>query len=131
MKHFILIFSLTSLFSAGASCEVSPNFAPIAAALSSGNADALSKFFDSEVEITIFEKADSFRKDGAVTVIRDFFSKNKPKAFSQLHQGASKGKDTQYSIGELATATGNYRIYLYMKVVNDMYIIQEIRIGKN
>jgi hypothetical protein len=131
MKHFILFLTLVTTQFSAFSAGVGPNFAPIAAALNSGNADALGKYFDSEVELTIFEKADSYRKDQAVGVMRDFFSKNKPKSFNQLHQGASKGKDSQYSIGEIATATGNYRIYLYMKVVNDSYIIQEIRIGKN
>lgn len=131
MKLFILIFSFTALLIPAANCEVSPNFAPIAAALSSGNADALGKYFDAEVEITIFEKADSYARDAATSVMRDFFFRNKPKSFNQLHQGASKGKDTQYSIGEIATVTGNYRVYLYMKVVGEAYIIQEIRIGKN
>jgi hypothetical protein len=77
------------------------------------------------------EKEDSYEREKATTLMKDFFAKNKPKGFSQMHQGASKGKDTQYTIGEMPTVSGNYRVYLYMKVVNDNYLIQEIRIGKN
>lgn len=131
MKYIILIFTFSALIFSNAKSEISPNFALIAAAISNGNADALSKYFDADVEIAIFDKEESYPKDVAATVMKDFFTKNKPKSFTQVHQGASKGKDTQYSIGEISTATGNYRIYLYMKIVNDLYIIQEIRISKN
>lgn len=131
MKQIILILSFFSLFISKTKSELPPNFALISAAFSSGNADALVKFFDNDIEISIFDKEENYQRDGALVVMKDFFSKNKPKSFSQVHQGASKGKDTQYSIGEISTSTGNYRVYLYMKVVNDNYVIQEIRIGRN
>jgi hypothetical protein len=108
-----------------------PNFSPIATAISAGNVDVLSKYLDTDVEISLFDKEESFEKDQASAVLKDFFAKNKPKSFSQVHQGTSKGKDTQYCIGEINTATGNYRMYIYMKVINDGFLIQEIRIGKN
>lgn len=108
-----------------------PNFSPIATAISTGNADALSKFFDSDVDISLFEKENTYEKEKALNVMKDFFTKNKPKGFSQMHQGASKGKDTQYTIGEMTTTGGTYRVYIYMKIINDSYLIQEMRIGKN
>lgn len=131
MRRIIFILLLTPLIWSFTTDPVAPNFSPIATAISTGNADALSKFFDADVEISLFEKEDTYEREQAAGLMKDFFAKNKPKSFSQLHQGASKGKDTQYTIGEVQTTSGNYRVYLYMKVANDTYVIQEIRIGKN
>jgi hypothetical protein len=131
MKRLLFVLFLSPFFFAFTADPVLPNFSPIATAISTGNADALSKFFDSDVDISLFEKEDTYEKDKAANLMKDFFTKNKPKAFSQMHNGASKGKDTQYTIGEMSTASGNYRVYIYMKIINDSYLIQEIRIGKN
>jgi hypothetical protein len=129
MKKLFFVFALIPfLFSF--TNEPAPSFNAIATAMSTGNADALSKFFDADVEISIADKEEIYDKDQAKTVVSSFFSKNKPKSFSQVHQGQSKGKDTQYCIGEMPTAAGNYRVYLYMKVQNDQYLIQEIRFDK-
>lgn len=133
MKNLIFLLFSFPMISLWANTEEPPlpNFSAIASAISAGNADALAKYFDTDVEVSIFEKEDSYSRNEATAVLKDFFAKNKPKNFNAMHQGASKGKDTQYSIGEVVTATGNYRMYLYMKVVNDTYVIQEIRIGKS
>jgi hypothetical protein len=131
MKRLLFVLFLSPFFFAFTADPVLPNFSPIATAISTGNADALSKFFDADVDISLFEKEDTYEKDKAANLMKDFFTKNKPKAFSQMHNGASKGKDTQYTIGEMSTASGNYRVYIYMKIINDSYLIQEIRIGKN
>lgn len=133
MKHlfFILLCSVPFLGFANTEEPIAPNFSNIATAISNGNADALGKYFDDDIEISLFEKEDSYDKEKATSIMRDFFNRNKPKTFSQMHQGASKGKDTQYSIGEVITSSGTFRMYIYMKIVNDNYLIQEIRIGKN
>jgi hypothetical protein len=131
MKRLFFILFFSPFLFAFTEDPVMPNFSPIATAISTGNAEALSKYFDADVEISLFEKEDSYEKEKAANLMKDFFAKNKPKGFSQMHQGASKGKDTQYTIGEISTASGNYRVYIYMKVVSDNYLIQEIRIGKN
>jgi Domain of unknown function (DUF4783) len=130
MKKFV--FLLAVIFSLFSFTEdpASPSFNAIATAMSTGNAEALAKHFDADVEISIFEKEDIYEKTKAQTIVNDFFAKNKPRAFNQVHQGQSKGKDTQYCIGDLPTATGKYRVYLYMKVQNDQYVIQEIRFDK-
>ena len=131
MKRLFFILFLSPFFFAFTTDPVMPNFSPIATAISTGNADALSKFFDADVDISLFEKEDTYEKDKAANLMKDFFSKNKPKAFSQTHNGAYKDKDTQYTIGEITTTSGTYRVYIYMKVINDSYLIQEMRIGKN
>lgn len=107
-----------------------PNLNSIASALGSGNSDALGRYFDENVEVSVQTKEDTYSKTQATDMVRDFFAKNKPKTFNQLHQGVSKGNG-HYSIGDLQTSSGTYRVYMFMKVVNDNYMIQEIRFDKN
>ncbi len=109
---------------------VNPSLTGISKAISSGDVETLSSYFDESIEIAILDDEDFYDKDEAKEVIKTFFSKNKPKSFSQVHQGTSKGKDSKYSIGNLVTSNTSYRVYLYMKVNNGKYVIQEMRINK-
>ncbi len=107
-----------------------PNLIAINKSLNEGDAITLSNFFDNSIEISIQDKEDMFDKAEAVKTMQAFFTKNKPKSYSQVHQGTSKNNNGQYTIGSLQTTGGSYRVYLYLKIVGDKYIIQEMRIDK-
>ncbi len=113
--------------------EVGPpvNLATITKAISAGDADALSTHFDSTVEIAILDEEDMYSKAEATTKVKSFFSTAKPTAYSQVHKGKSKGKDSQYCIGNLSTADGEYRVYIYLKVKGAETLIQEMRFDEN
>ncbi len=106
------------------------DFSGMAKALGSGNADALGQYFDQDVEISLADREDVYARTQAVGVVRQFFSQNTPRGFQQMHQGASKGSDAQYCIGNLTTATGTFRVYLYAKNSGGKFLIQEIRFDK-
>lgn len=101
--------------------------AAITKAISEGNADALGQYFDDNVEVAVKDEEGTYSKANAIKLVRDFFAKNKPTRFSQVHQGASKGQFSEYCIGDLNTQTGTFRVYIYMKVNAGKYTIQEIR----
>ncbi len=129
MKQFLLIpISILSLVTLGFVSY--SNLAAISKALSEGNVAALEQYLDDQVEISILDQEDIYRKEDAVKVLKEFFSKNKPSAFSQVHQGASKGQDSQYCIGNLVANSGTFRVYIYLKVVNGKHLIQELRFDK-
>lgn len=107
------------------------NLAAISKALSEGNVAALEQYLDEQVEISILEQEDIYSKEEAVKILKDFFTKNKPSSFSQVHQGASKGQDSQYCIGNLVANSGTYRVYIYLKVSNGKQLIQELRFDKD
>lgn len=113
--------------------EVNPpaNLASISKAISNGDASALSSHFDSMVEIAIMEDEDMYSKSEAKSKVSSFFASAKPKSYSQVHKGNSKGNDSQYCIGNLATAGGDYRVYIYLKVKGAKTVIQEMRFDKN
>ncbi len=106
------------------------NLDAITKAISSGNADALGQYFDSNVEIAVMDKEETYAKAQAIQVMKDFFAKNKPSTFKQVHQGASKGQDSQYCIGNMTASSGTYRVYIYMKVSGGKQVIQELRFDK-
>ncbi len=125
MKNLMFIFLLLPSIA-----MVQPNVNGISKAISSGDADALSQYFDQSIEISILDDVDMYDKAEAVQTLKSFFAKNKPKSYSQMHQGTSKGKDSQYTIGNLVTASNSYRVYVYLKVESGKQLIQELRFDR-
>jgi hypothetical protein len=110
--------------------ESSPNLDAINNAINKGDVDALAKFFADNVEISILDKEQTYNKAKATEIIRTFFSNNKPKSFTQVHQGTSRENSDQYSIGNLTASSGNFRVYIYLKVSGNSTTIQEMRFDK-
>ena len=125
MKNLVFIFLLLPSIA-----MVQPNLNGISKAISDGDAVALSQFFDSNIEISILDDMDVYNKAEAVKTLQNFFAKNKPTSYNQMHKGTSKGADSQYSIGNLVTATNSYRVYVYLKVQGSKQLIQELRFDK-
>ena len=104
------------------------NLAEITRSIGEGDADALGAYFDNSVEISVLDREDVYNRSQAISVIRSFFQQNQPRSFSQVHKGTSKGNDSQYCIGNLVTASRNFRVYIYMKIdSNNRAVIQELR----
>jgi hypothetical protein len=97
-------------------------------AMKSGNATEVAKYFDETVEITFADKSNSYSKQKAEQVIRDFFTKNSVSSFDVIHQ--SKNDDSQYCIGNLITKNGTFRTMIYVKQKNQKQVIQELRFGQ-
>lgn len=102
----------------------------IGKALGSGDAATLGAHFDSSVEISIMDEADMFSKEEAISAVGAFFKKFPPKSCNQVHQGSSKGKDSQYTIFSLNTNGQKFRVFMYMKSVGSKEVIQELSIDK-
>ena len=125
MKNLLFL-----LFIGASIAMTDANLNEISKALSGGNADELARFFDENVEIAIMDTEDQYSKAEAKNIVKDFFAKHKVSSYSQVHQGTSKGKDSQYTIGNLKANGDSFRVYVYMKVSNGKYIIQELRFDK-
>lgn len=110
--------------------QIGANLPDITKAISSGDASALGQYFDETVTVAIADQEDIYDKAGAINAVKQFFAKNQPKSFSQVHQGASKGADSQYVIGNLTTSGGTYRAYIYVKSNGGKALIQELRFDK-
>ncbi len=124
MKNIIHILLFT-IFSASAYAQV-PNAEAIANAFKNGNAKELSKHFSADVELKIFNKEDVYSKTQAEIIVKDFFTKNQPKNYIEVHTGSSKA-GAQYIIGQLTTSTGTFRVNYFLKKSGEIYLIQELR----
>ena len=102
------------------------NMDSISKALSKGDVESLSAYFDDNVEID----DDFYDKREAKDVVKKFFSKHPAKSFSLIHQGTSKGEDSKYFIGNLNAGTSTFRVYVYMKLEGKKPRIQELRFDK-
>ena len=91
-----------------------------------GDAAAIAKNFEGNVEITIKTGSTSYSKGQAEMVLKSFFAAHKPKTFTIAHEGTSP-QGSKYFIASLSTANGNYRTYVYAKTVKTELVIQEIR----
>lgn len=98
----------------------------ISAALRTGNAPALAAYFHATLDVTVLQKQGTYSKSQAEQVVKGFFTDNKPSNFTINHNGTS-GEGSKYIIGELTTASGEYRVYIYFKNLNGAELIQTLR----
>jgi uncharacterized protein DUF4783 len=97
----------------------------VAAAMRSGNAGEISKFFDSRVDLSFPDKSDNYSKTQAEMILKDFFASNQVKGFQIKHKGENKD-GSQFCIGLLQTKTRDYRTRFYLKKKGDAQFLQEI-----
>ena len=82
-------------------------------AIGSGSTTELSKFFDSNFELSI--KGKEYNKNQSSSALRAFFQNNPPQGFSLIHQGASDDESLKYSIGQYQSDGKSYRVLLRFK----------------
>lgn len=97
----------------------------VISALRSGNAAALSKHFDDNVEVTLPVKSDSYSKAQAQMILKDFFANNNVRGFELKHKGDSPSG--HYCIGTLQTKSGNFRAHIFMKSKGSKELVKELR----
>lgn len=110
MKSILIIFSIFLGFSASAQ-DVSQIFK----AIGDGDVNSISKVLQSEVELCFDTNQDFFSKADAVKELRKFFGKVKPSTCKHLHDGNSKDNSSGYSVGEMKTDQGTYRVFVYIE----------------
>jgi len=122
MKRFFTLFIATALLS---SFTLFISIDEVVNGLKNGDSGQIAKYFDNTVEITMPDKSNSYSKNQAEIILRDFFSNNGVKDFTIIHKGENAG--SQYCIGTLVTKNGSYRTTVFMKQKNDKQLLQEIR----
>ena len=96
-------------------------------AMQVGNAIELAKYFNSSIELAIFDKEDIYSKQQAEQIIKSYFEKNKIKTFIVLHQGGKEG--AKYAICNLETTENKiFRVYFLIKENNGKPLIHQMRI---
>ena len=123
----LLIFcgGITPLFSSSEVVLPAP-FEDIVTALKKGDAGSLTAYLDSNVEINISGKSDTYSKAQAIVILKDFFNKNSVKSFDLIHQGEGGG-GSRFGIGNLVTTNGSYRTSFFLQKKGNALILNEMR----
>ncbi len=124
MKKFLLILSASFLFiQIGLAQDVSGN---IEKAFSNGDAEALSEYFNQNVELVMEGPGKIYNKNQALIILKDFFSDNRPDRFQKLHEG---NKDNSiFMIGNMMSSGKTFRISVLLKKSGGEFLIHQIRI---
>ena len=104
-------------------------FDTIAASIRVGDAHGIAVHFDKNVDIKTEDKSITYSKNQAELVLREFFRRNVPRAFTIIHRGSS-AKGAKYIIGNLETSQGNFRSFVYVKECNQKELIEEMSFEK-
>lgn len=125
IKIFWAYFSLTIIFLNNSLAQVPEN---IMKGFKAGNAREISNSFASNINLKILDKEEIYSKAQAELILKDFFSKNPPVKFSEIHTGNPRN-GARYSICKLETSSKVFRTYIYLKKGEDQKdYIQELKI---
>ncbi len=101
----------------------------ISIALGKGDAAGIAVFFPKSVGISVLQKAPVYYSPNqAQQVLTDFFAKNKPRKFEKAHAGGKSS--AQFTMGDLTTSTGVYRVTFFLKNEGGKTVIQNLIIDK-
>ena len=93
-----------------------------------GNSKLLAVHFNQSVELLVKNKEDVYSKAQAELILKDFFRKNNPTTFIVEHEGESDG--IKFTIGNLKTAGGKFRIYLAYQKIKGKPMINRLSISE-
>jgi len=124
MRNIAFTLFCTFLFSFSLAAQtVNKTLEP---AMKSGNAKAIAKYFNTQVELALPEGEDKYSKSQAEKLLASFFEATQPNGFTTMHSGASKN-ELSYIIGRLQTEKGSYRVSVYLRgdVIEQLHIDTE------
>ena len=102
---------------------------PVVKAFQQGNIEVLSEFFNVRLQVNISDHEYMCSKAQAKEIMREFFNNNKPASFSIIFEGGKE--DSNFSIGKLITNNGNYRVNVFFRKFDGVYLIHLLRIEKD
>lgn len=99
----------------------------VVAAIGSGNAPALAKHLQPNVDLTVLSTSDVYSKAQSEQILRKFFDEHDPQGLTIEHEGVSKLGD-RYYIGKLRTAKGDMRVTFFLKQSGSGFQVKQLRI---
>jgi len=129
LKKIVAIILLVLYFSNSTVGQEQKLIPPdIKKAIISGDSKQLATHFNQSVELLIKNKEDVYSKAQAELILKDFFKKNTPSNFIVEIEGESDG--IKYTIGNLNTSQGKFRVYLAYQFVKGRSTINRLNISK-
>ena len=122
---------MLTFFAVGASTVPSDGMcSEVNKGIQNGNAQQVSKYFCSTVEMSVLGKDAYVSKSQATSILADFFKENPPKSYI-VKQGGSNSENTKFVIGTYISTAGNtFKIYYVVKKEKSVETIQKLTIEK-
>jgi len=95
--------------------------------LKTGNVHELAKTFAPIVDMSVLNLDGTFTPAKAETILNDFFGKNHVKSVSILHRVESN-PNIRFAVLLLNTNTGVYRTSISFKLVNSVFLLNDLHI---
>lgn len=100
----------------------------IISATKNTNAEELTNYFNTKVELVLPQKSGVFSNSQARLVLEDFFNKNPCVSFKIIHQGDRE--NSSFAIGKYQTTNKAFRFYFLTKTKDTKTYIHQLRIEK-
>ncbi len=97
----------------------------IAAAIRAGNSKDLAKYFGPTLEIILPGSDGTFSKAQAEMIMKDFFAKSAPVSFV-INQKSNSTGGAQFIIGTYKNKTEKLNVYILLKPVSSLLMIQQM-----
>ena len=111
---------------ASAQTESFDVFSPISKYIVKGDADSLSAWFDTNLELTIAGQEGSTSKNQAKQILKVFFSSYTPRGFEITH--TAERANMKYALGNLSAGGENFSVTIFVSSKGNEYKIQELKI---
>jgi hypothetical protein len=95
-------------------------------ALKKGDANLLSKHFNSSLDISLPDTDQTMSNAHATQVMKSFFKDNPPSSYSVNHIGSSRDA-TKYIIGTYKSGSKSYKTYALLKETDGKYLIVQLQ----
>jgi len=104
-------------------------FRAIGIAMKTGSAKELINFCNKTVEIRINGESSDYSKNQAEAVLRAFFNEYTARDFSYTVKGSSSD-DLKYTIGIYTHEEGSFRVVMFIKKIDNAYLIDTLNFSK-
>ncbi len=94
--------------------------------IKAGSAKELSRYLNTNVDVTLDGNVQSYSKAQAEFVLRDFFKQNPPNEVNIIHQGKSKGGQP-FAILQYKSGSNTYRLFMKVKSHGNTQFLDDIR----
>ncbi|HEY1009554.1 MAG: DUF4783 domain-containing protein [Daejeonella sp.] len=121
----VLIVFLTIL--TAAKTKQATDIDSLARYFSSGDAQKVSGYFSSTVELNILSEENLYSKAQAEQILRGFFFKNRPVSAKVIHRLTSN-PNYKLAVLSMVTAKDKFRVYTSLSSNGERFLIKEIRI---
>ena len=105
------------------------SFDDIMLAMKNGQTSGITKFFSSNVELTLLENEGIYSKQQSEQMLKNFFAQHPPKNVNVQHKGAS-AQGAKYAIIIYEATNGKFRTYIFMKDNGSGLQVNEFRIER-